>query len=286
MAIIDVYDNVRRIDLVLTESSAPNWNPIMNQNHFRLQKGTKNLIEFKVRNNDRRPVNLLGKSLQCNINYPDGHANLIQKELRVIDAQKGLVGLVLLPHEMMDWPLGPLSFNVTMDTEDGFSRMLYVSESDRANGWLHVDDGPYLGPLPTMTSGLYKSMTNDDPETYVWYSDILPGSNRAYNTSGTMTLVLTTKEYSGTITAYGSLETSMPQMTDDVWFPLDVNGSDDSQITYDNHTGNNLITLRANVEWVMFAFSPADYDVNQADQDASVAFNLEDEIPEIQFRNS
>lgn len=285
MAIIDIYDNVRRIDLVLTESTAPNWNPVMNHNHFNIQKGTKNLIEFKVRNNDRRPINLLGKSLQCNINYQDGKTNLIQKELKMIDPQKGLVGLVLLPHEMMNWPLGPLSFNVTIDTGDGFSRMLCVTESDRSNGWLYVNDGPYMGPSPTMTSGLYKNMCNDDPETYVWYSDIMPGSNRAYNPTGSMTLVLTTTQYSGDIKAYGSLETSMPQFTDDVWFPIDMNDSG-SQITFDNHTGNNLITLRANVEWVLFSFTPENYDVNQADQDASVAFKLEDEIPEIQFRNT
>lgn len=283
MAIVDVYDNVRRLDLILTESGTPNWNPVMHENNFRLQKGTQNFIEFKVRDNDRKPINLLGKSLQCNINYPDGKVNLIQKELRMIDPQKGLVGLVLQPHDMMDWPLGTLSFNVTMDTDSGFSRMLYVSEVDSPYGWIVVDDGPYLGPTPSMTGKFYTNMTNDDPVTYVWSSDIFPGSNRSYNATGTMTMVLTTKEFSGTLKAYGSLESSKPLMTDEVWFPLDVNSSD--SVAFDNFTGNTLVSLKAKVEWVMFEIIPLDYNPNDANQDASKAFSIDDVITSMQFRN-
>lgn len=286
MPIIDVYDRVRRINVVLPEYSVPNWNPIMNQNHFRIQKGTKNYVEFQVRNNDRKPINLLDKTLVCNVNYPDGHANLIQKKLHMVDPLKGIVALVLLPNELMNWPLGSLSFNITSETPDGFSRMLYVTESDRTNGWLYVDDGPYLGPMPTIKSGLYKNMSNNTPVSYTWYSDILPGSNRAFNNTGTMTAVITTDLYSGTISAFGSLEESMPQFTDEVWFNLNINDSETNTMVFDHQTGNILLVMTANVNWVMFSFVPTNYDPNQAYQDASTAFDLNTQICEIQFRNA
>lgn len=281
MPIVNIYDKPYVIDLVLTDSSTPNWNPIMNQNHFRVQKGTENQIEFKVRDNNRRPVNLRGKQLFVNINYPEKQTHLMKKKLEIVDTAKGVVQLVLLPHEMVEWPIGSLSFNITLETEAGHCRMLYVSESDNPNGFFLIEDGYYLGPKPTMSSRIFREKTNNHPETYGWFTDIFPGSNRAYNPASLMSAVFVTNNFSGTIKAYGSLETNVPQFTDDVWFPLEMSESGN----FVHSTGTHLITLQANVEWVMFTIKSDDFYVASVDQDASLAFKLEDQITSVQFRN-
>lgn len=280
---IDIFDVPYRINLVLPDSSLSNWNSIMDRNSFKIQKGTKNVIEFVIRNNDRKPINIRGKTLQCNVNYKEGNVHLIRKKLEIVDANRGLVTLSLYPHEMVEWPIGVLEFNVTVDTEDGYPRMLYVRECDHVTGYFEINDGPYLGPVPTMTSKFYREFNDNVKQVFTWYSDIFAGSNRAYNPSGLMTFIMSLDNFSGTIKAFGSLETSMPQNNDNTWFKLDINGQD--HLDYSGQSGTELQTIEASVNWVMFTFEPENFDTKSVNLDYTQTYHLEDHILSFEFRN-
>lgn len=274
MARIDILDNIRRIDLVLSETGSQNWNPIMNDNSFKIQKGSKNVVEFKIRDSDRRPINVQGKIIECNINYPDGKSFLFSKKLAVVDPSKGLMSMTLLPWELMTWPLGPLSFNVTIKDIDGV-RMLYVGEIDSPNGWIEVQDGPYMGPIPSFEPKTFIHMTNNSPISYQCFSDVMPGSNRAFNESGLMSFVFVMNNYSGSIKIWGSLEPSVPQSTDDVWFLIS------DEFSYNGQSGTILENVISKVEWVIIEFIPV-IPLGETWE----TFDLKSLIEKIQYRNN
>ena len=64
-----LYDTRRKVELTLRESPSGvvNWNLPMNTNDFRVFKDVYNSIEFVVRNTDRKPINMMGRSAEINL---------------------------------------------------------------------------------------------------------------------------------------------------------------------------------------------------------------------------
>ena len=238
---VELYYDNRFCNITLSEISAPNWNLPMNENRFKIYKNSNTVVQFILRNNDRKPLNLSGKCLHITINDEYNTKQLMHKCLEVVDEKQGQVKLVTRPHEVHEWPVGNLNFNVSIDEGDG-NRLLYLDQMETARGFLQVCEGPYVGPKPSQhVTNFTPLMIDDIPTKYRIWSDVMAGSAKTDNFDGIQTLSIKLCNYTGNITIYLSLEKSLPLVTDQVWFPIDTKRSNNIQVASISPETNRLL---------------------------------------------
>jgi hypothetical protein len=161
-----IYDIKRLVQLVLRESGgSTNWNLPMNSNDFRVFKDVQNAIEFVVRNTDRKPINMMGRTAA--INFYDQRTNKLMwsSALQVINDAKGICKLVIQPDVTSDWNLGSYSYSVTVTNVDGSVHMLYTDQDESQRGFFELRQGPIFDPRPS-TVITYDQLTHDQVSTH------------------------------------------------------------------------------------------------------------------------
>lgn len=274
---VQLYYEPRYIFVNVAEPGTPNWNLPMNETRFKIFKGSHNLVQFIVRNNDRKPINIRGKKLFITVNNEDQVRTLIHKKLKIADADQGIVHLVLEPFETLDWPLGYLEFNISIK-EDGLTRLISMDESQNARGFLEVEQGIFVGPRPSLETCTFTSVkVNDFPDTYRYYSDVFPGTLNTSNYTGLNTAAITTENYTGRLWVMGCMEQEIPQNRDASWFIINVNTEDQPWIDFCSSTGTTNIDFICRCYWIIFKFDPS--------TDALTEPVNIDNIKKISFRN-
>lgn len=254
-----LYYNPRYVFVSFDNPSAPNWNLTMNETRFKIDRGTHNLVQFIVRDNDRKPINLLGKELHITVNNEDQIRTLIHKKLKVYDAPNGILHLELQPYETLDWPIGYLEFNISI-TEENRSRMISLDQAQTSRGFLEVVPGIYTGPRPSMeTCSLVPVKVNDIPDQYRFYSDVFPGTLNTSNYQGLSTAAITTENYSGRMWVMGCMEQEIPQNRDSSWFVININDNNPNEpfLTFTSSTGITNVDFICRCYWIIFKFDPS-----------------------------
>jgi len=217
----------------------------MNSNDFRIFKDVQNDVEFVIRNADRKPVNMMGRS--ATVNFFDQRTNTLlhRQALTVVNEAKGICKLVLLPDVTEDWFLQDYSYSVQVTNVDGSTHMLYTNTAEMQRGYFELAQGPIFDPRPS-TEILYSELTPvgdriDNNDTTLRVTSALPGSLQRNNTSGLHTLVAFLDNFTGTMTIQGSVEPSVP--TENNWFDIEIK-------QYDHATLSDALTFEANLMWV------------------------------------
>jgi hypothetical protein len=244
-----LIDKKRKIELTLREfpHGVVNWNLPMNTNDFRVFKDVQNTIEFVVRNTDRKPVNMMGRSAKINIYDHRTNKLMWTKDLKIVNEAKGICKLNIEPDIMADWLLQTYSYSVTVTNTDGSTHMLYVDANECQRGFLELLQGPVFDPRPSQTV-LYEDLhtfaeEEDGGETSFRFSSALPGSMQTGNTAGLHTVVLHNDNFTGKLTVQGSVEPGTPGLWD--WFDIETH-------EFDHNTGIHAYSIEANLMWVRF----------------------------------
>lgn len=253
---VQLYYEPRYIFLNISEPGVPNWNMPMNETRFKLTKSTDNLVQFIVRNNDRKPILLRGKELYITINDEDKFTTLLRKKLRVIDADQGICHLTLEPWETLNFPLGYLEFNITIKDAYG-TRMMAFDESQNCRGFVEINPGIFTGPKPSLESCKVEPFKlNDMPTIYRFYSEVFPGTLRSNSYSGLNTACISLNNYSGRLWTMASLESSIPMSYDLGWFSINLDENNNEFMEFDNYSGMVNINFICKSYWVCFKFDP------------------------------
>lgn len=270
-----LYEVKRKVELTLREfGGTVNWNLPMNTNDFRVFKDVYNSIEFVVRNTDRKPINLMGRSAEINF-YDQRTSKLLHNtKLKVINEAKGICKLEIAPDVTADWFLQTYSYSVVVTNADGTRHMLYVDQNESQRGFFELAQGPKFDPLPSyeVTYGQLTE-TNElvnNVQTTFRHSTAFPGSLQRNNTSGLHTVVAYLKNYSGTLKIQASVEDGVPVESD--WYDLKV-------LEFDKKTGLETISFEANLMWVRFWLH------NESDDLDEVLESNKGEITKLVFRN-
>ena len=243
-----LYDKKRIIELTFGESyDARTWNLPMNSNDFRIFKDVQNDVEFVVRNTDRKPVNLAGRTAKINLFDQNTGTLLHQQELIVTDELKGYCRLVLLPDVTADWFLQTYSYSVQVTNENGATFMLYTDQAQSQTGFFELAQGPIFDPRPSYEVEYDNLSTTDiwinNNDTLIRYSSAFPGSLQRNNTTGVHTVAAYLNNFTGTFKIQGALDIAVPLETS--WFDIEVN-------QYDHLTSIETWTFEANLNWVRF----------------------------------
>lgn len=253
---VELYYDYRFCNITLSMSGIENWNLPMNENRFKLFKNSNTVIQFILRNNDRKPLNLSGMCFFITINDEKNNSVLMHKSLQVVDEKQGQVKLVTTPEEVRNWPIGALSFNISINEGDG-NRLLYLDQMETARGFLILEEGPYIGPKPSQYCDTFTPVMIDDlPSKYRVWSSVMKGTAQNGTTDSTQTVAIKLCNYSGRITIYCSLEKAIPLTSDDTWFPIQIGKNGEYYDDLINFSGNIHYDFSAMNYWTVVAFDP------------------------------
>jgi len=226
----------------------------MDSNDFRIFKDVTNTLEFVVRDTDRKPINMMGRTAQITMYDQRNNEMMWQAPLKVINDTKGLCQLNITPDVTSDWYLATYSYSVTVQNLDGSVHMLYVDQHEGQQGFFELCQGPSFEPsdsqtltssdLPALQGGSWTFVQEGtDDDLHYLYSSALPGSMKRHNFSGLHTVAVFFENFSGTLLVQGSVEEGTP--TDGDWYEIETRH-------YDHKTGSDHFNILANLQWVRF----------------------------------
>lgn len=237
MSVIHVYQTPQAVHLTQGTGS-PNQNYPVNRSDFRLLKGVRNEIEVFVKDLDRKPVSMNGKTPVMRIVDRDRQHLLMETELEVVDVSKGRFRLVVDPG--VDLPLGSHIYSVLVETTGQYPTVLYTDRDRTPFGVVEVLEGPVETPAPsTMISRDQMLLLGGSR-----HSTALPGAALVGNRTGLHTALFYLTGFTGSITIQASLE-AQPTSEDLSWFDVD-------QVTVSGFSGLHPLTFEGMFVWVRF----------------------------------
>ena len=243
-----LYQIRRRIHLTLHETGGSrNWNLPMNPCDFVIFNAVHNELEFWIKNTDRKPIDMTGRSATMILYDHRTQQRLLDLPLTLVDGPAGRVRMTLTPDAIADWELQSYSYQVSVTNADGREFLLYVDQNQLQRGFFEIKQGPEVLPRDSVKI-LWNSLTpieeeeNQQPTIY-YTSGAFPGSIQFKNTSGLHSVVAQLENFTGRLVIQGSVEISPP--TDIDWFQIETH-------TYNRQTSTEAYSFQANLNWIRF----------------------------------
>jgi hypothetical protein len=169
---IYIYQQIQRV-LVLDTSDGDvfdrRWNPVYAKK-LTINKGVDNVILFEFINQDQKPVNITGSALRFKLINLSGTAQLIEKEMVIINAQYGRAKVTLTAAETTEFPPEPSSYAIER-LSGNLVEAVFVDAQAQARGDVDILDSvkPAFVPSTLVTiPDIYGPDSYIDP---VWNSN-------------------------------------------------------------------------------------------------------------------
>ena len=169
---IYIYQQIQRV-LVLDTTDGDvfdrRWNPVYAKK-LTINKGVDNVILFEFINQDQKPVNITGSELRFKLINLAGTAQLIEKEMVIINAQFGRAKVTLTSAETTEFPPEPSSYAIER-LSGNLTEAVFVDAQAQARGDVDILDSvkPAFVPSNLVTiPDIYGPDSYIDP---VWNSN-------------------------------------------------------------------------------------------------------------------
>lgn len=250
---VNVFQYERIIELVCqdvngtTNASTYLGNMPMYDGHHKLHKGIDNTLRFKIRDTDRKAVNLTNKTVVFKMYDRQSREEVLFKYPTVENAEKGLASLVIPAADFIGVPEGYYRFAM-YTVEDGVEQIIYTDTNDNAKGVIELIDDVY----PTF---------KDTQETTTFFNDglkmistVFDGSADTIKSRSLHTIAIYYNGFTGTVNIQGDLS-EQPSSSDGDWFDLTPNVVYDKDIVVNNETGIQAYVVQANVNWLRVIYT-------------------------------
>jgi len=137
---IYIYQQIQRV-LVLDSSGAyfdRRWDPVYAKK-LTINKGVDNVILFEFVNQDQKPVNITGSELRFKLINLAGTAQLIDKDMVIINAQYGRAKVTLTSAETSEFPPEPSSYSIER-ASGNLVEAVFVDAQAQARGDVDIVD--------------------------------------------------------------------------------------------------------------------------------------------------
>ena len=227
----------------------------MIQYNTKIYKGATNTIDFIVRNNDRKPVNLVGYQIEALVQRVEQPELLLTKLVQPTADTSGKCQLVLLPGEIETWLAGFYRYSIRLTDVTGKQEYLYTDVNRSTFGQFELIEGleVALSPAEEIKSSQFTPTPAGEYEN-TWNTGALPGDAQDNKSNGMHTVVAYTSDnFIGEFWIQGSLTTQPPQQTD--WF--DIRLSPDSlhyHYTESNSPRIKVFNFVGNYYWLRMLY--------------------------------
>jgi hypothetical protein len=255
MSVVYLYTYQLPVALSETRHGAPNWNRAMQQYPTNIYKNNNNIIDFVVRNNDRKPVKLVDCVLTAVIQNTLTLQTVLEKPVKITDEIKGRAQLHITSAETQNWQLGGHKFMVKITRPGKHDEMLFVDLQNQVAGEITLLPavGGDLQPAETiLRTQFHSQIINWDDQESRNFSGAIPARNLVGGVTGLFTVVVYAPEWRGYFQVDASLNNQSPE--DAAWFPVQLSVGahpvyfDGTQVT------PCAFTFVTNANWIRFVW--------------------------------
>lgn len=217
--------------------------PLDGSDTIQLYKGVDSKIEFVIKDNDRKPVSLIGKTLMTYIINTENKQNVLTRSLDYLDESKGHYELTIYNHELDNWESGYYNIIVTFIDHLGIEQNLYNEYGYHINNVIKVND---------RILDVCKSSIEQTPIDWLigvedyYYSSVIKGKNQI-SVNDIVTMVFDLTGFTGQIEVQGCLDNTIPVNENDwinnVYFE-----------EFDNITIKKYINIYGNYQWLRIRY--------------------------------
>lgn len=255
MSLINLYTYKLPVQLSETNHGAPNFNRPMYNYSTKVYKNNNNIIDFVVRDNDRKPVKLIDCKLTVIVQNVATGITVLEKAAKVTDEIKGRAQLMITASETETWLLGGYAYNVKITRPGGAQEFLYVDINNSATGTFDLLPavGGELVPAQTILGSHFTPMSFDWDSNDDWQvSGAQPAYNQVGANTGSFTIAVYTTNWQGSFRIQASLQNLAP--TEKSWFDIPlVGGQPVLTITTDTPPVQSL-GFSLNAQWIRFMY--------------------------------
>ena len=106
-------------------------------------KGIDNTVLFSFKNDDQKPVGIVGKTIYFNLMDPDNKTTAIQKTMTVKDGGKGIAQLKIAENDLLDQPAKFYTYSVHIKDEEDNELPVYSDTMYMPGGTAEVMENIY-----------------------------------------------------------------------------------------------------------------------------------------------
>jgi hypothetical protein len=238
------------VQLWQTDRNVGNTNYPMIQYNTKIYKGANNKIDFVVRNNDRKPVNLVGYQISALIQRVEQPELLLDKPVQATDDRAGKAQLVLSASDVEDWLEGFYRYTIRITDITGNQEFLYTDVNRSTFGTFELIEG-FMASLAPATE-LPSSKFTPYPYGYydnTWSTGALPGDSQDNRANGMHTVVVYTTNWFGEFRIQGSLQNQPPTEKD--WFDITLAAQGTGfEYTRDYNPPIKVFNFTGNYYWI------------------------------------
>lgn len=264
MSKVYLYKYREYVQLTQDDRNVPNINLPMIQYDTKIYKGVSNTIDFIIRNNDRKPIRIVGYSMIAQIREVNNASGatapteiLLEKPLVIVDEITGKAKLELEPNDIEDWATGFYRYTIRTVDVNGKNELLYTDINKETWQTFELLEGIAASITPALEVGAEKFTPQPINGAYDtrFYTGAIPGDAQAQRASGTHTIVIYTANWLGKIWVEGSLSNNAPLPSE--WFTIPLSSETDwLELTKNNNTGPKLINFTMNLYWIRISYQP------------------------------
>jgi len=223
----------------------------MIQYNTKIYKGATNTIDFVVRNNDRKPINLAGYQIDALIQRVEQPELLLEKSVQATNELTGRARLTLLPSDIDDWLSSFYRYTIRLTDVTGRQEYLYTDINRSTSGTFELVDSMSmaLSPAKEIKASAFSPFPTGEYDN-AWITGSLPGDAQDNKANGMHTIVAYTKnKFLGEFWIQGSLTINPPLQTD--WFNIPLT-TESPQFNYTETDSPSIrvFNLSGNYYWI------------------------------------
>lgn len=247
----NVYQYSREIEVVCMDDggTVPTTylgnTPMFDAMH-KLHKGIDNTLRFKIKDTDRKPIDLTNKTVIWKMYDRESRENVLFRYPVVTNAQKGLCSLTIQTSDTIMLPEGFYQYAM-YTVENGVEQIIYTDTYDNAKGTIEVVDDVY----PEFEDSQETTTFFNDGQKYV--TTVFDGSGNTIKSRSLHTFALYFDGFTGDVNIQGDLSVQ-PSTNDNDWFDLTPDLVYDPNIRVNNETGVIGYVVQANVNWIRVTY--------------------------------
>ena len=251
MSSVVLYHNHRTICLTMGVYGCPDWNLPMDQSSFVVYTGIVNKVEFSIKTNDRKPVDLTGFQVLVTISDWQTRKQLYVAPATVECCNAGRAFVTLSDSVTSVWPIGYLRYTVVLQDSCGTQSMLWVDQDQGGVGYLELREGPALVPFAPCFFDTFTPEEFSYPPLTQYVTSAVLGNIQSGNYTCDKNLTVSTTNFTGTVKVQASLAVSAP-MSEQEWFDVPVSGFNPTVLQ--SVTGNTVLNIMVNSRWLRFVY--------------------------------
>ncbi len=219
----------------------------MNNRPVKIYKSTDSLISFRIKDQDRKPMNLNGFDLTANLTKTQDKTSTISKPLLLTDEYNGAAQLSLAEKDIRQLESGLYYLTVTVKDADDIVRPLYSDYNQRVSGTVEILDTE----LPTLIDSTTLSTFTELGGTGKFFTSVVEGDARKHDKTGLHTFAVYATDFTGKLYAEGTLDLIGNDSSD--WFTLDLSLANPYAL-FTAFSGVDAFNFSGNIAWIRFYY--------------------------------